>query len=275
MADSNANSQISSEEYKKVTEELYKQNLEVVRLYKQVEKLNHELEVANDGQANLIHIINHQIKGYLSKARNVFAELLSNGDYGVMPEEAKPMLSEGLKSLTEGVEFVTDFLNASNIEKGSYAYQMGQCDFQLLVQEVAEKQKSTAEEKGLLFEVAIAEGDYKITGDAAQLGQAIRNLVDNSIKYTSAGGLKLNLERKSDKILLAVSDTGMGISDELKPRLFTKGGRSKDSLKVNVNSTGFGLSFVKSVVEAHGGRVWAESTGPNQGSTFYVELPIS
>src|SRR3989338_8581679 len=52
---------------------LYKQNLEVVRLYKQVEDLNRELEIANEGQANLLHIINHQIKGYLAKARNIFS----------------------------------------------------------------------------------------------------------------------------------------------------------------------------------------------------------
>ncbi|MDO8729026.1 MAG: ATP-binding protein [bacterium] len=76
-------------------------------------------------------------------------------------------------------------------------------------------------------------------------------------------------------MLLTVQDTGVGISDELKPKLFTKGGRDENSLKVNINSTGFGLSFVKDVVEAHKGRVWAESAGPNQGSTFYMELPVN
>src|SRR3989344_5344563 len=124
MTDSDVNTQISSEEYKKVTESLYRQNLEVVRLYKQVEKLNQELEVANEGQVSLIHIINHQIKGYLAKARDIFSELLTEPEYGPIPEPAKPMLEEGFKSLTEGVGFVADFLDAANIEKGSYAYNM-------------------------------------------------------------------------------------------------------------------------------------------------------
>ena len=56
--------------------------------------------------------------------------------------------------------------------------------------------------------------------------------------------------------------------------LFTKGGRGKDSLKFNVNSTGYGLMFVKDVSEAHGGKVWAESEGEGKGSTFYIRLPV-
>ena len=275
MADSDANIPISSEEYKKATEELYKQNLEVVRLYKQVENLNRELEIANEGQANLLHIINHQIKGYLAKARGIFSELLSEPSYGPVSLAAKPMLEEGFNSLTEGVDFVQKFLTAANIERGTFVYNMQQIDLEKIVTEISEKEKERAGEKGLSLELAVALGDYNMKGDASQLGQAVRNLIDNSIKYTPAGGLKVNLGREGDKILLSIADTGMGISDELKPKLFTKGGRGKDSLKVNVNSTGYGLSFVKGVVEAHQGRAWADSAGPDQGSTFYVELPVS
>jgi signal transduction histidine kinase len=67
----------------------------------------------------------------------------------------------------------------------------------------------------------------------------------------------------------------VGISDEDKPKLFKSGGRGTDSLKININSTGYGLAFVKGVVEAHKGRVWAESEGPGKGSVFYMELPRS
>lgn len=239
-----------------------------------IEKLAGELQVANDGQANLIHIINHQIKGYLAKARNIFSELLTDKDYGTMPEAAKPMLDEGFKSLSEGVDFVKDFLDAANIEQGSYTYNMEPLDFKALVVDIAEKQKGAADEKGLSFELNIAEGQYNTKGDKAQLEQAVRNLIDNSIRYTLKGGLSVSLSLDDNKILFSVEDTGVGLSDELKPKLFTKGGRDKDSQKINVNSTGFGLAFVKNVAEAHGGRVWAESPGPDKGSTFYMELPV-
>lgn len=240
-----------------------------------LERLNNQLQIANEGQTNLLHIINHQIKGYFSKSRSIFSELLTEPDYGACTGKSKPMLEEGLRSLTEGVGFVKDFLDASNIDKGSYTYNMEQLDFKEIVLDVAEKQKKIANEKKLSFEIHISEGDYGIKGDKAQLYQALRNLLDNSVIYTSEGGIIVNLEHLNNKIIFSVKDTGAGLSDELKLKLFTKGARDKDSLKININSTGFGLSFVKGVVEAHKGRVWAESAGPNQGSTFYMELPVA
>jgi len=108
-----------------------------------------------------------------------------------------------------------------------------------------------------------------------QLKQVFQNLIDNSIRYTPKGTINIQLTTNNNKVLFTVKDTGVGISDELKPKLFTKNGRDKNSLKININSTGFGLAFVKGVVVAHHGRVWAESAGPNKGSTFYMELPVS
>ena len=68
---------------------------------------------------------------------------------------------------------------------------------------------------------------------------------------------------------------GVGISNEDKPHLFTEGGRGKESLKVNVHSTGYGLYIAKQIVETHKGRIWAESDGAGKGSAFFVELPVS
>jgi signal transduction histidine kinase len=246
----------------------------LVRNVRREERLSLELAVANEGQANLLHIMNHQIKGYLSKSRNIFSELLTEPGYKACTEEAKPLLDEGFKSLTEGVNFITDFLNASNVDKGTYKYDMQPLNFKEIAEAMIGRQKSVAEDKKLSYEVEIKDGNYEIKGDKLQLEQVVRNLIDNSIRYTPTGGLNIFLKSENDKILFTIKDTGIGIDDELKPRLFTKGGRGKDSLKININSTGFGLAFVKDVVEAHGGRVWVESAGSGTGSSFFVELPI-
>ncbi|MDE2218039.1 MAG: HAMP domain-containing histidine kinase [Patescibacteria group bacterium] len=73
-------------------------------------------------------------------------------------------------------------------------------------------------------------------------------------------------------MLFSVKDTGVGLSQEDKEKLFTEGGKGKNSQKVNVDSTGFGLFIAKNIVEAHGGKVWAESEGEGKGSEFWVEL---
>ncbi len=246
----------------------------LIRSVKKEVSLREDLEVANEGQANLLHIINHQIKGYLTKSRLIFDDLLEDSSYG-LSEKAKPMVKQGFDSVTEGVNFVQDFLNTSNIERGTFEYNMEPVDFREVVEKASVSQKENAVKKNLTLDLAVGEGQYHITGDKAQLTQAVRNLMDNSINYTPTGGLKVSLAEKGGKVTLKVSDTGVGLSEEVKPKLFTKGGRDKDSQKINVNSTGFGLAFVKGVAEAHKGRVWAESPGVGKGSTFYMELPLA
>ncbi len=245
------------------------------RFVETIAEQREELELANQGQTNLIHIINHQIKGYLAKSRNIFAELLTDESYGPVSGEMKPMLEEGMKSLSEGVDFVQQVLNSSSAEKGTLAYVMEPIDFKEVTNEMFEHAKPEANEKHLALELKVEDGDYKTKGDFVQIKEAVRNLISNSVIYTQAGSIKVNLSRKDNKILLTVTDTGVGLSDEDKHRLFTKGGRGADSLKVNINSTGYGLSFVKAVVEAHKGRVWASSEGRGKGSVFSIELPVS
>ncbi|MDQ3089922.1 MAG: HAMP domain-containing histidine kinase [bacterium] len=275
MTDSDNSKNISGEEYKTVTEELYKQNLEVVKLYKQVEKLNADLEKANDGQATLIHFINHQIKGYFFKARSIFAELEEDEEYGPINDAAKIMIKTGADSLKEGVDFVQDILKAANIEKGTMVYNMESLDFRKIVSEMADDQKKNATDKGLEYTVDIKENDYQLRGDNNQLKEAVRNLINNSISYTPYGSIYISLNKINNKIVLSIKDTGVGLSEEVKPKLFTKGGRDKESQKINVNSTGFGLSIVKGVIDAHHGRVWAESEGQGKGSAFTIELPVA
>ena len=109
-------------------------------------------------------------------------------------------------------------------------------------------------------------------GEAFWLTEVVRNLVDNAIKYTLQGKITIKLEQDGSKNLFSVTGTGVGISPEDIKNLFKEGGRGKDSVKINVDSTGYGLYTVKLIVDAHHGRVWAESNGSNLGPTFYVKI---
>ena len=146
---------------------------------------------------------------------------------------------------------------------------------------IRDSKKISAEAKGLKIENKIEmepkDGNYNVLGDAIWLKEAVNNLIENSIKYTKEGGITIGLERKparaggESKLLLYVKDTGVGITEEDKKNLFTEGGRGKESVKVNVDSTGYGLYTVKLIIEAHKGRVWEESGGQGKGSAFFVE----
>jgi len=238
-----------------------------------IEKLAQGLEVANRGQENLIHVMNHQIKGYLTIARNIFVEL-SEGTYGEMPEKTKPLLTKGFEEMGEGVNYVQSILRGESAHNGKLLYDMKPIDLKLLVSDLLSKQKEIAEKNGLSFESNIAPGDYNINGDTPHLEEALKNLITNAIKYNNPNGsIVVSLSQSNQKIIFEVKDTGMGISKEDEPKLFKPGGVGKDSIKHNVESSGYGLSFVKPVIEKHQGRVWYKSNSPEKGTTFFVELP--
>jgi signal transduction histidine kinase len=251
---------------------LIKSVIKEVSLREEIQKIDEELKIANQGQANLIRFMNHQVKGRLGNVKNIFAELLTD-DYGLMPSEAKSLLHKGLEEANLGVNYVQSILKGASAEKGTLSYEMKDLDFKEVVRAVAEEQKSFAEEKGLYFNINLTEGNYSIVGDNLNLSEAIKNLIDNSIHYTLEGGIDVNIESKEKEVILKVKDTGIGLSPNDKSRLFKSGGRGEDSLKINVNSTGYGLAFVKGVVVAHGGKAWAESEGKGKGSLFVIELP--
>ena len=176
-----------------------------------IEKQEKDLEIANAGQVNLIHILNHQIKGFLTKGRNTISEVL-DGVYGPVPEKAKPILSEGLDALTEGVQFTTQLLNVSSVANGTMRYTMAPMDLRAVVEEVAAAEKERADKKGLALTVEIADGSYQMAGDAVQLREVVKNLVGNAIIYTPSGSVTVSLSRKADRLVLAVKDTGVGLT---------------------------------------------------------------
>jgi signal transduction histidine kinase len=272
------NNPIDPAEYKKVTEAMYKQNLELARLYKQVEDLNLQLNDLIKQRENLVHLVTHKVKGSFTRSKYIFAGML-DGTFGEISAEVKKRAEQGIESDNMGIETVDLVLSVANMQKGIVKYEMKEMDLKDLVEKTVSEKTISVEAKGLKIVSEIKDGSYKMIGDPFWLKEVINNLIENSIKYTKEGTITVGLERKDNpakdgasKILFSVKDTGFGITDEDKKNLFTEGGRGKDSVKVNVDSTGYGLYSVKLIVEAHKGRVWAESEGVGKGSQFYVEL---
>jgi len=107
--------------------------------------------------------------------------------------------------------------------------------------------------------------------DEPKLREVIGNLVDNSIKYTKAGGITLEIEKRNGMARVIVADTGVGIAHETTPHLFKKFSRA-DAQKMNLRGTGLGLFLAKTFIEGMGGKIWAESDGLDKGSRFIIEL---
>ncbi len=246
--------------------------LNEVHQRERIQKLADELEKANAQQVTLIHFITHQIKGFVTKSRNIFS-LMLEGDLGQLPEGMRGMVEEGFRSDTKGAETIQEILNAANIKSGKVTYNMQQFDLKALIEEIVNYLRAAAITKQLELKLSLGDAPIEYTGDRAQLLNALKNLIDNSIKYTPSGSVEIDLAKEAEKIRFEIKDTGVGITPEDMKHLFTEGGHGAESQKINVESTGFGLYIVKSIIEGHKGKVWAESAGAGKGSHFIVELP--
>ncbi|MFA5745066.1 MAG: HAMP domain-containing sensor histidine kinase [Candidatus Paceibacterota bacterium] len=243
---------------------------------KELEKLTQELQETNARQEVLFHFIGHEVKGFLTKDAGSFASLL-DGDFAPLPEALKPFVTQALAQSRDGARSVTDLLTASNQKKGTMTYAKEPFDLKALAAEITDKLKPIAEGKGLAltFSIDDAGAPYTFSGDKGKIGDnVLRNIIDNSINYTPSGSVAVSLKKDGSKFIFSVKDTGIGIAEEDKKRLFTEGGHGKNSQTVNVHSTGYGLFIAKNIVEAHGGTIRAESEGEGKGATFVVELPI-
>ena len=117
-----------------------------------------------------------------------------------------------------------------------------------------------------------AAADIYLEGDRRRISQVIYNLLHNAIKFTNEGSINISVKRKIDDnkvIVVSVEDTGIGIDPEILPRLFTKFATK------SVAGTGLGLFISKSIIEAHGGKIWAENNADGKGATFAFSLPLS
>lgn len=235
-----------------------------------IEKLNVELQDLIKQRESLVHLVTHKVKGSFTRSKYIFAGIL-DGTFGEVNDEVKKRARQGLDSDNGGIETVDLVLNAANLRTGTIKFEMSQIDFKEAVLKSISEKKDNVEFKGLKLETEIQDGKYGTFGDAFWLKEVVNNLIENSIKYTKEGKIVVNLGNKDGKILLSVKDTGVGITDEDKKNLFTEGGRGKDSIKINVDSTGYGLYSVKLIVDAHKGKVWVD-TEVGKGSTFFVEL---
>ncbi len=225
-------------------------------------------------QENLLHFISHEVKGWLTKNQAAFAAI-AEGDVGPVSEEVKIFAEKALRDTRTGVQALLDILDAANLKKGAIHFSRDKFDLVPIIHSSVESQRRSLRSKKIIFTTDIKESSCIMMGDEAMIkNHVIKNLLDNSVRYTKQGEISVSLRKEKNKILFIVKDTGVGLTEEDKKKLFTEGGRGKNSRKLNAHSTGFGLFIAKQIVDAHKGRIWAESEGEGKGSQFYAEFPL-
>ncbi len=248
---------------------------QIQRYAKKLQRANKRLQKLDQQKTEFISFAAHQLRAPLTSVRG-FASLVLDDSMGKTPPKVKDAMKNIFDSATSMINSVEDYLNITRIEQNRMEYDISTFDLYEVAQAVVNELQPNAYKKKIDLSISSDRNkSYNVKADQSKIKQVINNLVDNAIKYTQEGGVKVYLshQRKRKMIRLSVSDSGMGMSRKTIKKLFQKYSRAQNT--EDIQGTGLGLFIAKRMVEAQKGKVWAESDGEGKGSTFYVELPRS
>lgn len=234
-----------------------------------------DLEDKNKKQEQLLHMVAHEVKGYLGKNAAVLASIVE-GDFGSISDPLKHTASSALSETRTGVSTVMDILEGSNLGTGTVQFTRKPFDLSATTRAAVDAARSLAKEKGLELSLIVDPRACMTVGDEEKIRQhVLRNLIENAIRYTPQGSVLVGVTQTEGRGVAWIQDTGVGITPEDMQKLFTEGGHGSQSRTVNPSSTGFGLFIAKQIVDAMGGNLWAESEGTGRGSKFFLLLPLA
>ncbi|MFC1825247.1 sensor histidine kinase [Thermodesulfobacteriota bacterium] len=263
-------------------------------------------EAANRIKSEFLANMSHELRTPLNHIIG-FTELVHDQNVGDLNKQQSEYLGDVLESGKHLLSLINDILDLSKVEAGRQELSLVQIDLKSLLEQSFKVIKEKAQIHRIELKLESGEVPEKITADERKLKQVMYNLLSNAIKFTPDGGrvfLKANPvtrivrtgHRKGDRadfmiiedrkkgpllpgdmkrrcLEISVSDTGIGIKTQDLERIFKPFEQADGSASRKYQGTGLGLSLTKSLVELHGGRIWAESRGEGKGSTFRFLLP--
>jgi PAS domain S-box-containing protein len=244
------------------------------QLYRQTRTQAAELERMNRQINDFTAMIAHDLRSPLSNVIGV-GEMMSAGLFGPINDEQKKWLGKVVETGRGLVNLTSDFLDVSKLESGRIDLGREEVNLSRLVNGVLQSYHLQAQEKKIRLRGGIDAPTTPFQADTRRLEQVLNNLLSNALKFTpEGGGVELGASVDGAEAKIWVKDTGVGIAPEELGRLFEKYKQSRSGKTSKHQGTGLGLVICKMIVEAHGGKIWAESE-VGKGTMFTFTIPIS
>ena len=242
-------------------------------------ELYEQLKAHNKMQKEFIDVAAHELRTPIQPIlglSQVLESKMKNDNFAEYQELLNTIVrnAKRLQGLTENI------LDVSRIESSSLQLNKEQFNLRETILNAKGDCKSQLKEydSSIRLELVDKAEDIFVRADKTRIGQVISNLLNNAIKFTQQGNIYINVIKKGnedtksnsqqEEVIISIKDTGVGIAPEIMPRLFTKFATRSEK------GTGLGLFISKSIVEAHGGKIWAENNSDGKGATFAFSLPV-
>ncbi|MFL6423435.1 MAG: ATP-binding protein, partial [Nitrososphaeraceae archaeon] len=267
-----SNSKAGVLSYVSIFENLWKQS----ELYEQLMKAHEQLKMHDRMQKEFIDVAAHElrtpIQPILGLTQMIYSKI-DEDEYPYTRKQQKELLEAVIRNANRLQRLTEDILDVTRIESQNLSLNLERINLdEIILNAINDTKRNQQIKKNviLLYQQHDEGINYTIQADKGRLNQVMSNLISNAIKFTEEGSIIITSkkEENENKVIVSVKDSGIGIHPEILPRLFQKFATK------SYQGTGLGLYISKSILEAHGGKMWAENNPDGKGATFSFSLPI-
>lgn len=228
-------------------------------------------EAANRAKDDFLAALSHELRTPLTPVLITASSLENRSDLS-------PQVREELRMLRRNIELearlIDDLLDLTRIARGKVELQLGPVNAGSVLENALAMSRDDMHAKEMRLVTSLNASQGYVWGDTVRLQQILWNLIRNAVKFTDSGGvITVASESLNGRLLISISDTGIGIAPEAMPKLFTPFEQTDPLITRRFGGLGLGLAISRKLAELHGGTIRVQSAGRNRGATFTLELP--
>ncbi len=249
--------------------------LQLKAKYEHLLKMESEHFKQSKQRDDYVAMMVHELRSPLSVIKGS-ADLVVREEKNLQEDQKYTLLGQIKESANDLLEVVNDILDVSKIESGRFEIKKKKGNINKVLQEEAEYYMALARDREIGVQTELSNEIPEFEFDEDRIKHVMNNLLSNALKFTEAGGKVVIQSNSIDKyhVEVIVSDTGSGVPDDMKGKLFNKFVQMENRKEVKEKGTGLGLVIAKGIVEAHGGSIWVEDNQP-VGAKFIFTIPVS
>jgi len=233
-------------------------------------RLHDQLQRALRARDETVSVVSHDLRNPVNAVKMLAGALLHPANEHRIPADVREQISVVRSAAQQMDTLIQDLLDMSRAEAGRFAVDVVVVPPAALLQDALRTLAPLADDKGVTIITEWAEGLPDVHVDPERIAQVVSNVVGNAIKFTPTGGtIRISAAACADGVVVVVADTGPGITADHLPHVFDRYWQSSRRNR----GAGLGLPIAKTIIEAHGGRIWAESA-EGGGATFHFTLPV-